>query len=160
MKVRNKKVLYAFCLVGMALCAYFFWLSLRPVEIVAVHHRSSGFSDVLLKNPPLTDKGKINWWLKNKDMLKEKYDIPEPDKEGWFWVTFWLFGDGYKEEGKYDRLCFLDMKIPKNCIEKNPVFSVDKSKNLGVIFTVYDGDDYRLKKNGEIVKFKRNLQFR
>lgn len=85
-------------------------------------------------------------------MLKDKYGIPNPDSEGYFYVTFWLFGEGYKKEGKYDRLCFDDMKTKVNCIEKDAVFSVDKSRNMGVIFTVYDGDDYRLDHDGYIIK--------
>lgn len=139
-------------MVGVFLSTYFIWLSFRPVGIVAIHHRSSGFSDVLVKNFPFTDKGKIHWWLKNKAMLKEKHNVPNPDKEGSFYLTFWLFGDGYKEEGKYDRLCFKDMKTKVNCINKDAVFSVDNSINMGMVFRTYDGT-YRLQKNGEIVKY-------
>ncbi|EAA8370440.1 DUF3289 family protein, partial [Salmonella enterica] len=39
-------------------------------------------------NSPLTDKGKINWRLKNIDVLKEKYDIPKPSSSGYFTVIF------------------------------------------------------------------------
>lgn len=85
-------------------------------------------------------------------MLKEKYDIPKPSSSGYFTVVFWDFGDGYKEEGKYDRLCFEDMKPPINCIEKDAIFSVDKSRNMGIMFTVYDGDNYHLDQNGNIIK--------
>ncbi len=152
MRVKNKKAILLLFLSGCVLSACWLRLSLRPVEIVAIHHRSSGFSDVLVTNFPPTDKGKINWWLKNKDMLKDKYGIPKPDSDGYFYVTFWLFGEGYKEEEKYDRLCFNDIKTKENCIEKDAVFSVDKSRNTGVIFTVYDGDNYRLSHNGDIIK--------
>ena len=85
-------------------------------------------------------------------MLKDKHGIPKPDSGGYFYVTFWWFGEGYKEEGKYDRLCFNDIKTKVNCIEKDAVFSVDKSRNFGVTFTVYDGDNYRLGQNGDIIK--------
>lgn len=44
------------------------------------------------------------------------------------------------------------MKTKLNCIEKEAVFSVDKSRDMGVIFTVYDGDNYRLDYNGDIIK--------
>lgn len=66
---------------------------------------------------------------------------------------FWLFGEGYKETDGYDRLCFDDMNPPLNCIEKDAVFSVSNSSNLGTIFTVYNGK-YQLKNNGDIIKFK------
>ncbi|WP_442801099.1 DUF943 family protein [Serratia rubidaea] len=147
-RINRKKsfTLLMFC----TLAFYVSWLLLRPVDIVATHENRH-FSSVLVNNFPLTTKGKIEWWLQNKDMLKERYDIPKPASYGNFSVSFWLFGDGYKEEGKYDRLCFDDMKTNINCIEKDIVFSVSKSKNLGVVFIV-DNGIYRIDKNGRIVK--------
>ena len=147
-RINRKKsfTLLMFC----TLAFYVSWLLLRPVDIVATHENRH-FSSVLVNNFPLTTKGKIEWWLQNKDMLKERYDIPKPASYGNFSVSFWLFGDGYKEEGKYDRLCFDDMKTNINCIEKDIVFSVSKSKNLGVVFIV-DNGMYRIDKNGRIVK--------
>ncbi|MEI2265434.1 DUF943 family protein [Erwinia sp. CGal63] len=156
MKVKYKRVSFALLLVGVALVIYVVWLTTRPVAIVSVHHRSSGFSDVLVKSFPLTDKGKINWWLENKDTLRGNYHVPAPDKDGFFSVTFWSFGEGYKETDGYDRLCFDDKKPPLNCIEKDALFTVDKSPNLGTVFTVYEGSNYRLDDNGNIVEIKRN----
>ncbi|CAH6344981.1 DUF943 domain-containing protein [Pantoea agglomerans] len=127
MIVKNTTIVLLF-LAGCVLLSYWLSVFLRPVEIIDVHHRSSGFSDVLVTSFPPTDKGKINWWLKNKDMLKDKYGIPNPDSEGYFYVTFWLFGEGYKKEGKYDRLCFDDMKTKVNCIEKMLFFCRQKQK--------------------------------
>lgn len=121
------------------------------MDIVAIHHRSRGFSDILVRNFPFTDEGKINWWLENKKMLEKEYQTPKPDIDGSFYLTFWLFGEGYKEEGKYDRLCFKDMKPPINCIEKDRVFSVQTGRKGNLLFTVND-KIYRMKKNGEIVR--------
>ncbi|WP_041411747.1 DUF943 family protein [Serratia sp. FGI94] len=149
MVIINRKksfTLLMFC----TLAFYVSWLLLRPVDIIATHENRH-FSSVLVNNFPLTTKGKIEWWLQNKDMLKERYGIPKPASYGDFSITFWLFGDGYKEEGKYDRRCFDDMKTKVNCIEKDIVFSVSKSENLGVIFVVEHGI-YRIDKNGEITK--------
>ncbi len=154
MKSKNKKILLAMFFVISMLMAYFVWRSLRPVEIVAVH-QDNDYSSVLVKNFPITEKGKINWWLKNKDMLKRRYGIPKPSSYGNFTIIFWDFGDGYKEEGKYDRLCFNYIKGPVNCIEKDAVSSVDNSPNLGTVFTVYDGGDYFLDKNGKIIEIKQ-----
>jgi len=152
-KANLKKIVLFLAIVGGTLTGYFLWLALHPVEIVAVHHRSSGFSAVLVKNFPLTDKGKINWWLENRKSIEEKYQIPTPDQDGSFYLTFWLFGEGYKEEGKYDRLCFKDMQPPINCIEKNRVFSVETGRNGNIIFTVGD-EIYRMDKDGKIIKLK------
>lgn len=159
MTAKSKKTRYALLLIVLGFFGYCLWLSIRPVNIIATHHREYGFSSVLVRNFPFTDKGKIDWWLKNKDMLKEKYDIPKPDKDGSFTVTFWLFGEGYKKGDGYDRLCFNDMPPPLNCIDKDAAFSVSNSKNLGAIFTTYDGK-YQLQKNGNIVKFTDEFDFK
>ncbi|SCC65368.1 DUF943 family protein [Kosakonia oryziphila] len=150
MKAKSKKTLRALLLVAIGIFGYCFWLFLRPVEIVAVHQDGNS-SDVLVRNFPFTDKGKISWWLKNKNMLKEKYDVPQPEKDGDFTVIFWLFGDGYKETDGYDRLCFDDMPPPLNCIDKNRVFSVNHSRNMGISF-IASGGIYRMRENGKIVK--------
>ncbi|NIG79470.1 DUF943 family protein [Klebsiella sp. Ap-873] len=150
MKIRNKKTLFLLFGLGCVLAGYLLWQSLRPVEIVAVHH-DGNYSDVLVKNFPFTKKGKINWWLENKDMLKARYDIPRPASYGGYTIIFWLFGEGYKEEGKYDRLCFDDMKTKVSCIDKDSVFRISNSKNRGLTFTFDDGI-YRLEENGSIKK--------
>ncbi|NIF33879.1 DUF943 family protein [Enterobacter sp. Cy-643] len=150
MTFKNKKALSLLVFASCVLAGYLLWESLRPVEIVAVHQRNS-YSSVLVKNFPFTSRGKINWWLENKEMLKAKYDIPRPASYGGYTIDFWLFGEGYKEEGKYDRLCFDDMKTKVNCIDKDVVFIVDYSKNMGLELTV-NGSVYRLEENGNLIK--------
>ncbi|AVJ20190.1 hypothetical protein CLM71_22425 [Serratia sp. MYb239] len=139
---------------AMALFGFFLWCSLQPVEIIAIHQREN-YSDVLVKNFPFTDKGKIKWWLDNKNNLKEKYGIPKPDSDGFFTVIFWDFGDGYKEAGKYDRMCFDDMKEKENCIEKNVFFIAENDRDKDMLF-VADGGRYLMKKNGELIKLRRD----
>lgn len=153
MIAKSKKNFSVLLLCSGSFLSYVLWQSLSPVEIVAVHQRNN-FSDVLVKNFPFTDKGKINWWLKNKEILKKKYNIPQPASYGNFTITFWSFGDGYKEEGKYDRLCFKDMNTRVNCIEKEAIFSVNNDSQNRIHFTVYEGDNYLLKENGEVVEFE------
>ncbi|NIF49794.1 DUF943 family protein [Enterobacter sp. Ap-1006] len=150
MTFKNKKTRFMLLGVGCVLAGYLLWQSFRPVEIVAVHQRNT-YSSVLVKNFPFTKKGKINWWLENKDMLKARYDIPRPASYGGYTIIFWIFGEGYKEEGKYDRLCFDDMKTKINCIDKDSVFRISNSKNRGLTFTFDDGI-YRLEGNGSIKK--------
>ncbi|WP_409335185.1 DUF943 family protein [Cedecea neteri] len=146
----NNTVIIVLLLAVCVLFCYGQWFFFRPVEIVAVHQRNT-YSSILVKNLPFTKKGKINWWLENKEMLKAKYDIPRPASYGGYTIIFWLFGEGYKEEGKYDRLCFDDMKTKVNCIDKDSVFSIDYSKNMGLEFTFSDGI-YRLEENGNLIK--------
>ena len=150
MKNKNKKFFGLFLFAGGVLLGYWFWLVLRPAEIVAVHQENN-YSDILVNNFPFTDKGKIDWWMKNKGMLKEKYGIPKPDSEGSFTVSFWDFGDGYVETDGYDRLCFSDMKPPLNCINKNSLMFVKNGKNTGMSFWG-DSGIYRVKTNGKMVK--------
>ncbi|SCC57173.1 DUF943 family protein [Kosakonia oryziphila] len=158
MKVKTNKIIAFITLAGCVLASYWIWLLLRPVEIVAVHDNGN-HSYVLVRSFPPTDKGKINWWLENKSILKGKYNIPKPSSSGSFTIIFWLFGEGYKETDGYNRLCFDDMPPPLNCIDKDATFSVSNSKNLGVIFTTYDGK-YQLQKNGDIVKFTDEFEFK
>ncbi|MGV3347080.1 DUF943 family protein [Enterobacteriaceae bacterium LUAb1] len=150
MRVKNKKTIALLTLAGCALSGYWLWLSLRPVEIVAVH-KDGEFSSVLVRNFPFTDRGKINWWLKNKGMLKEKYHIPQPEKNGFFSIVFWDFAEGYKEQDKYDRRCFEDMQPPLNCIDKNRIFSIWNTPDNTISFGVDDGE-YTINKKGVIVR--------
>lgn len=150
MKRKYTKILFPLFLFTFVFITYFLWISLCPVSIVAIH-QNDDYSSVLVKNFPITERGEINWWLKNKDMLKSRYDIPKPSSYGNFTVIFWDYGDGYKEEGKYDRLCFNDMPPPKNCIDKNIVFYVSYSKNSGMYF-IANNEKYYLKNNGKIVR--------
>jgi len=150
MKFKYKKLLLASLMVCCALLGYFIWLSLRSVEIVAVHQRNN-YSDVLVKNFPLTEQGNIDWWLKNKKMLKDIYNIPRPAQDGFFTVIFWDFGEGYKQTDGYDRLCFEDMPPPINCVDKNSLIMVSNSKNTGIYFIV-DSGTYRINNLGKIVR--------
>lgn len=149
---KNKKVIFYLLLFFCIALSYILWLTLRPVRIVEVH-KDGNYSSVLVKNFPITDKGKIEWWFKNKDMIKKKYGIPTPDNDGFFEVIFWYFGDGYKETDGYDYLCFGDMKPPINCIEKDKAFTVWNDRSKHILFGVNDGF-YRTKENGEMVKIK------
>ncbi|MGE1559991.1 DUF943 family protein [Pantoea septica] len=152
MKVINKKILIIFFLAACVLLGYWIWLCLRPVEIVALHQENN-YSDILVRSFPPTDKGKIIWWLENKNMLEEKYGIPKHSSDGSFVVVFWDFGDGYKKTDGYDNLCFKDMKPPMNCIEKNSLLMVRNSENTGSYF-VLDSGTYRISNKGDIVKNK------
>ncbi|MTD38506.1 DUF943 family protein [Erwinia sp. CPCC 100877] len=97
--------------------------------------------------------------MKNKDVLKEKFNLPESGNHGHYSINFWLFGNSNKRE-EYDRLCFDDMKTSKNCIEKDVVFLVNTDSQGRIHFNTFDGDHYLLKKNGEVVEFHYNLKFR
>ncbi|PIJ43727.1 DUF943 family protein [Tatumella sp. OPLPL6] len=130
-----------------AILTYYFSIILRPVEIIAVHN-DYDFHSVLVKNFPFSDKNKIKWWINNQYFLKQQYGIPRPDKEGSFTIIFWNFGEGYKETDGYDRLCFNDVDLPKNCIDKDSLLFVKKEKYTGLEFWG-DNGIYRIKENGK-----------
>ena len=146
MKFSLKKCGIVACIVGALLLA---WINLRPVEVVAVH-QDDQLTYILVRNFPLTDKGKITWWLAHANELKAKYAIPRPGPYGLYSISFRDFGDGYKEDA-FDLFCFSDMKTKKNCIDKNVVLSVDNAIDGTVFFTTNDGT-YTLKE-GKIVSF-------
>ncbi|WP_421504848.1 DUF943 family protein [Erwinia rhapontici] len=133
---------------------YLLWLWYRPMKVINVHQRGS-YSVVLVKDYPFSDREKMKWWLKNKEMLKVKYNTPKPDEDGRYRVILWDFDEGYKEEGKYDRLCFEDMKPPINCVDKNAMMIIQHSKDNITQITV-GNEYYILQDNGQFVKRKRN----
>lgn len=149
MKLKSKKIYLPFFVSGFALLIFCIWLSVRNVQIVAVHQRNN-FSDVLVKNFPLTDKGKISWWLENKSKIEKEYGIPKPADYGNFNITFWDFGEGYQKTDGYDLLCFEDIKCPEKCIEKEALLSVWRFGFDDTLFLTYEGK-YRLDKNGRII---------
>ncbi|MDY0858145.1 DUF943 family protein, partial [Klebsiella aerogenes] len=69
--------------------AYCIWLAVRPSKIVRVDN-----SAVFVEHLPMTTEGKLKWWLKNKELLQEKYHII--NKPYNFTVSIMSF-DGYDE---------------------------------------------------------------
>ncbi|WP_052118377.1 DUF943 family protein [Erwinia oleae] len=115
-------------------CFFFYKIS-QPVIIVAVHKKDN-FSMILVKNFPLTTRGKIDWWKENKGLLKNSYYVPLTKTDGSYHVSFLDFDKGYKEMPKSvprlssetaDLLCFDDMSVKENCIEKNLLFRIHKN---------------------------------
>ncbi|WP_016257500.1 DUF943 family protein, partial [Yersinia pestis] len=86
-KNSKHKILLGMFAVG---ALYTAWEITRPVEIVGVHidNFSEGYYSnyIIVKNFPVTDKGKISWWENNKIFLKEKYGVPKNYIDGRFSV--------------------------------------------------------------------------
>ncbi|MFC6376713.1 DUF943 family protein [Tatumella terrea] len=152
MRANIKNILLVLLITVGTLTGYIIWLNLRSVEIIAIHN-DGNYSSILVKNFPITDRGKTDWWLKNKDIIKSRYNIPKPATYGGYDVTFWNFGEGYKED-KYDRLCFEDMQTKINCIDKEPVFTIKRFNYEREIFITYEGR-YKLNDKGKLMKFRR-----
>ncbi|WP_338111628.1 DUF943 family protein [Rosenbergiella australiborealis] len=140
------KFIFSIIITLSAFLYYRIMIDTAPVAIIAIHN-NNGFSSVLVRNFPYSDKKRIKWWLDHKQYLKENYGIPQSDTQGSFTVIFWDFGDGYKETDGYDSLCFRDVVLPKNCIDKNALLSVKNGKNSGLEFWV-DSGIYRITQDG------------
>ncbi|QKJ88896.1 DUF943 family protein [Paramixta manurensis] len=157
----KKYLLIAMLIAVTAAAGWSWYLNSHPTTLVATHKMGKdGFiSIILIKNPPLTDKGKLDWWMRNAAMFKEKYNIPaqaEPNED--FVVEIFDFFEGYKKLGRHDRLCFDDMKTTKNCVEKKGVMTIRNSVEGEVWYRVESG--LFIEKNGEFIKIKENIKIK
>ncbi|QKJ84998.1 DUF943 family protein [Paramixta manurensis] len=136
----------------VCVCAiYAGWRLTKPVEVIGIHkYRNS--TDILIKNSPLTAQGKISWWKEYSNQIAEE-NIAKPSNDGTYYINIWDFGSGYKENGKYDRLCFADIPSPKNCIDKVSDMVIYKFKQENPIYAI-DGKRYTQLPSGKIVEEK------
>jgi hypothetical protein len=113
-----KKSWFIYLAIAVVVIAFSLWDDIYPVKIIDVHRSTdhSGYDDIIVDHFPLTDRGRINWWLSQRDMLKNKYNIPSGPESV---LTVWDVGDGYlRDSPREDYFCFPDMTSEKNCIEK------------------------------------------
>jgi len=102
----------------------------KNVSVIGAHYDGST-AQIIVDKLPLTDSEKISWWKTNQSEIMNKYNIPSGDRTPFLMVVY-AFGDGYQMEGDEDRLCFSDMKPPKNCIDKNILMMIWRTRNGGV----------------------------
>lgn len=95
--VKIKKSLTVMIL--LIIFSYLLWQVIRPVEIVAAHDGDT----LLVKHFPFSKIRQINWWKKNKSMIKEKYDVPRINRFGYYSVFIHEFGNGYREDRGFDQ---------------------------------------------------------
>ncbi|EMH4161148.1 DUF943 family protein [Pluralibacter gergoviae] len=114
----------------LLLASGYFFICNKDVSVIDAHYDGST-AKVIVDRLPLTESEKIAWWEKNQNKILEKYSIPTGSKIP-FLIVILAFGDGYQVEGKEDRLCFADMKPPKNCIDKNILMMIWRTRNGGV----------------------------
>ena len=130
--VKIKKSLTVMIL--LIIFSYLLWQVIRPVEIVAAHDGDT----LLVKHFPFSKIRQINWWEKNKSMIKEKYDVPRINRFGYYSVFIHEFGNGYREDQGFDQdtnlLCFDEMKTKVNCIDKKPLLNIGSSPNTKIYY--------------------------
>ncbi|MFE8103909.1 DUF943 family protein [Brenneria goodwinii] len=121
------RLLVALIFVALSGVACYLFLNNRAVNVIAVHY-DGNTAQVLVDRLPFTDSARINWWQHSQGQIRKKYNIPNGE-EGPFFITIYDFGDGYKEEGKEDRRCFSDVKPPRNCIDKNILMMIRRTRD-------------------------------
>ncbi|MGS2874282.1 DUF943 family protein [Enterobacter huaxiensis] len=149
-----KKSRFIYTAIALAVIVVSFWDYIYPVKIIDVHLSTDRFDydDIIVDHFPLTDRGRINWWLSQRNMLKEKYNIPSGQE---FVLMVWDVGDGYlRDSPREDYFCFPDMTSEKNCIEKNNLLKVDArfSENNTVNFIIDNNEYIMNKKDGSMTK--------
>ncbi|MFH5066984.1 DUF943 family protein [Enterobacter cloacae complex sp. 2024EL-00215] len=149
-----KKSWFIYMAIALAVIVFSLWDSIYPVKIIDVHRSTDrmGYDDIIVDHFPLTDRGRINWWLSQREMLKKKYNIPAGQR---FVLTVWDVGDGYlRDSPREDYFCFPDMTSEKNCIEKNILLEVSFRfpESNKIRFFVGDNMYVMDKKDGSITK--------
>ena len=118
--------------------AYCILIAVRPAKIVRVDNNT-----VFVEHLPMTNKGKLSWWLKNKELLKNKYHIINPPDN--FTVIIMNF-DGYEKLPKGvrdgsidDYTCFDDNNgEQKKCVYNSIAIVVRGSVDGKVFINIGD----------------------
>lgn len=134
----------AFIIVALAVVIGYIGL-FRKSEIMAVD-RELNFANVAVKHFPLTDNGKVDWWRDHKQILKEKFSIPVPAKNGDWYISVWNYGDGFKAKPNGDIRIFnadtQDMLCFNNddgkCIDKDLLMRIEGNRDGSVDIQVGD----------------------
>lgn len=115
----------------------FFLGVIRKPEIMLVQ-QDDNFTDIVVKNFPLTQFGKMMWWKNNRAIIKENYNSPRPDKYGNYHIVIWDGNDGFRKmpvgstflsSGTHDLYCFSVPDSGESCIEKNIVMGIQNWRN-------------------------------
>lgn len=168
-KYNAKRKLFIGSLVLLVFC-YLLW-TLRPVNILRAGARYSsdlafgtgisagskrGFTDredydIAVDHMPLTEWGRIHWYLEHKTELKSTYHIPETSS---YSIVFWEVGSGFidiNKSGNGDLVCFNKIDESANCLEKNLLLVVDFIAGNQEEFTFYGGDHtWVIDENGRV----------
>lgn len=124
--MRRLTMIIIIALLGSA----YLYFNRQEVTIINAHYNGHTAA-ILVDRLPLTNSSKIKWWESNQDKIRRKYHIPS-GINGPFLIDVFAFGEGYQEEGKEDRLCFEEVKPPRNCIDKKMLMSIWTTREGGV----------------------------
>lgn len=124
------------------------FFSSREPEVILVH-QGEEFTDIVVRNFPITKFGRAKWWKDNQFHIKEKYNAPKVDEFGNYHVFIFDIGEGFKKNSEADSIwfsfsttdliCFDEIKSEDRCIEKNILMRVTRKK-MGETSYMFDGD--------------------
>ncbi|CAM3926112.1 DUF943 domain-containing protein [Rahnella bruchi] len=135
-------------IIGVLIFQIYLFLSLRKAEIILVH-QGEEFTDIVVRNFPITNIGRAKWWQENQLHIKEKYNALKVDEFGNYHVFIFDIGKGFKKNSEADSIwfsfsttdliCFDEIKSEDRCIEKNILMRVTRKKT-GETNYMFDGD--------------------
>ena len=142
------KKIICLLLIIIVFTAFYLWRDNVSVNIMAIHQNKYA-AEILVDRLPLTEKSRIKWWMGKRKEIEDKYDITPYGNGGPDYITIFKFGDGYKKAGKEDRLCFDDMDTETNCIDKDILMTISRTREGLERFTFSDSS-YVISKDGVI----------
>lgn len=131
-----KKIIFLLLAI-IVLIGFHLWCDNVSVNIIAIH-QNKYTAEILVDRLPLTERSRIKWWVGNRKEIEGKYRIVSFENRGPGYITIYKFGDGYKKEGKEDRLCFDDMDTETNCIDKDILMTISRTREGLERFTFSD----------------------
>lgn len=135
-------------LIIITLATFYLWRNNIAVNVIDIH-QNKYTAEILVDRLPLTEKSRIKWWLDNRNKIEGKYHITAYEDGGPDYITIFKFGDGYKKEGKEDRLCFDDMDTETNCIDKDILMTISRTRE-GVERFTFSDSSYIISSDGVI----------
>ncbi|BCQ34537.1 hypothetical protein ERHA55_20810 [Erwinia rhapontici] len=148
---RFEKIVPATVILVAALIILFFFL--RPVKIVStVREWNEGY--FFVDNFPMTAKARIAWWEENKEVLKEKYNMPFIGSDKRWMVLIGEAGDGFQflqhRASDNDLICFDSLKPGANCAEKKWLLWISHYNQTDISFLTGDSKYIQRGDNAEI----------
>jgi len=131
------KKIISLSLISIVLVGFYLSHENSAVNIIAIH-QNKYTAAILVDRLPLTEMSRIEWWVGNRKEIEGKYRIVSFENGGPDYITIYKFGDGYKKEGKEDRLCFDDMDTETNCIDKDILMTISRTREGLERFTFSD----------------------
>ncbi|EEJ5120547.1 DUF943 family protein [Salmonella enterica] len=153
-------LIFLFLLSGV----YHLW-TLRPVKIIYAYSNAGDEVFLVVDHLPWTDRDKIDWFLKNWQMLREKYPLFEGEWHRYYVVNI---SDGFTNHEDYhdgpfeDLYCFPTIKSKNSCVVKDYPLIVDEFpyRNTNFYIDTIDGEHhYQLTPENQIERIYQQDQF-